>query len=140
MSSLYETIGGLTLPVDLTPVRADRTLTSLDNTLANAARIFPSIDPDVKFDADRMTYHFKSGYRYQFGHCKDPSDYVRYQGSEYTWIGFDELTAFLEEQYLNIILRLRTTDPVLGAKNEDGSDFTSGHARRMSVEELRSYL
>ncbi len=28
----------------------------------------------------------------------------------------------------------------MGAKNEDGSDFTSGHARRMSVEELRSYL
>jgi hypothetical protein len=28
--SLYETIGGLSLPVDLTPVRADRTLTSLD--------------------------------------------------------------------------------------------------------------
>ena len=28
----------------------------------------------------------------------------------------------------------------MGAKNEDGSYFTSEHARRMSVEELRAYL
>ena len=90
-----------------------RALTMLDETLARAARVFPQIDPGVRFDAQRLTYHFSSGYRYQFGHCFENDDWERYQSSQYTRILFDELVQFTETQYEQIRSRLRSSDPLL---------------------------
>lgn len=90
-----------------------RTRPMLETTLARAHRIFPSIDPKVRYDAERYIFRFSSGFRYQFGHCKDSSDWQQYLSNEYTIILFDELVQFEEEQYDQIITRLRSSDPVL---------------------------
>lgn len=90
-----------------------RELPMLEQTLARAHRIFPNIDPDVKYNSQNHTFTFKSGYRLQYGHCRDPDSWQIYFSNEYTHIGFDELVQFEEEQYEQITGRLRSTDPVL---------------------------
>lgn len=85
----------------------------LEQTIKRALRIFPSIDPGVRWDTNKSTFTFSSGFTYQFGHCKDPNDWELYQGIEFSHIGFDELTQFEEEQYDQICTRLRSSDPLL---------------------------
>lgn len=90
-----------------------RTMPMLRQTIVRSRRVFPLIDENVKWVAQEYTWEFTSGYRYQFGHCNDLDDWDQYMSAEYTWIGFDELTQFTEEQYDQIITRLRSTDPEL---------------------------
>lgn len=85
----------------------------LKQTMDRAARIFPSIDPGVRFDAEARMYTFSCGYKYQFAHCKDPNDWESFMSSEFSHISFDELNQFEEEQYDQISGRLRSSDPVL---------------------------
>ena len=44
-------------------------------------------------------------------HMQHENDKYSHQGKEYSFAGFDELTQFLEEQYLYIISRIRGTNP-----------------------------
>lgn len=90
-----------------------RTGATLDQTIAKTKREFPRIDPGAKWSESRLTWEFSSGYRYQFGHCKDPDDWENYMSNEYTHLAFDELTQFDKEQYDQISTRVRTSDRVL---------------------------
>lgn len=90
-----------------------RTMPMLLQTIARSHLYFPRMDPGAKYNGDNHMWTFSSGYRYQFGHCKDPNDWEQYFSNEYTWIGFDELVQFEMEQYDQISGRVRSTDPVL---------------------------
>ncbi len=85
----------------------------LKETIRRSKHIFPALDPGAKYNEQDAEWTFSSGYKYQFGHCKDPDDWGNYQSAEYDWIGFDELTQFEEEQYEQITTRLRSSDPLL---------------------------
>lgn len=90
-----------------------RQFPTLEQTIARSQRIFPSIDPKAKYDPQKHMWLFSSGYKFQFGHCKNDDDWSLYRSGEYTHIGYDELTEFTREQYDQISTRCRTTDPVL---------------------------
>lgn len=93
-----------------------REASMLSETIIRAKKLYKVVDRGGKWLADSSgggTFTFSSGYRVQFGHCKDPDDWEKYLGDELTWIGYDELTQFLEEQYAQINARLRTSDPLL---------------------------
>lgn len=90
-----------------------RTVKMLEQTIVKSFRIFPHVDPGAKFDKQKNTWLFSSGYRYQFGHCVDSNTWEDYMSFEFTAIFFDELIQFEEQQYQNIEGRLRSTDPVL---------------------------
>lgn len=90
-----------------------RTMPMIEQTIVRSHRIFPRLDPGARFDAQKHTWVFSSGYRYQFGHCKDPNDWEMYFSNEYSWVGFDELVQFTEEQYDQISGRVRSSDPIL---------------------------
>lgn len=90
-----------------------RTYPQVLPTIERTRRIFPQIDPKVKWYGSDNMWEFSSGYKFQFGHCKDPDDWENYFGHEYTIVQHDELVQFLEVQYDNIGSRLRTADPVL---------------------------
>lgn len=53
------------------------------------------------------TWEFPSGATLTFGYLQGPRDHFRYQGSEFQFVGFDELTQFKETQYLYLHSRLR---------------------------------
>lgn len=90
-----------------------RTNPMLQQTMVRAKRVFGAMDAGLRFDSDTKTYIFSCGFRYQFGHCQHSDDWDIYMSNEYTHISFDELVQFEEEQYSQIITRLRTSDPVL---------------------------
>jgi hypothetical protein len=75
--------------------------------------MFPLIDPDVDWNEKKSIFTFSSGFKFQFGHCKDRNDYNNYLGQQYTHIAFDELIEFMKKQYDFICSRNRTGDPVL---------------------------
>jgi predicted phage terminase large subunit-like protein len=60
---------------------------------------------DCKWDGDKVI--FPSGARIEFGYLDSFRDKYRYQGAEFQFIGFDELTQFPEEDYLYLFSRLR---------------------------------
>lgn len=82
-------------------------------TLERARTMFFRLDPDVVEDKANKIFRFKSGFKYQFSHCKESGDWQNFQSNQYTHIGYDELVQFEEEQYHQINTRLRCTDPVL---------------------------
>lgn len=90
-----------------------RTVRMLEQTIQRTHRIFPLIDPGAKWDTQKTTWTFSSGYKFQFGHCKDLDDWEGYMSSEYTHLAFDELVQFTQEQYDQIRTRVRCADPVL---------------------------
>ena len=90
-----------------------RTLPRLSETINRAHRIFPLIDPEVKWNEKNHIWTFSSGIKYEFGHCKDRTDYNNYLGKQYSYLGWDELVEFNKEQYDFISSRIRTGDRVL---------------------------
>ena len=90
-----------------------RTRPMLEPTIQALHRIIPQVDPGAKWNENKMTWTFRSGYRYQLGHCHDDNDWQNYLSFEFTHIGYDEAVQFTEEQYDQINTRLRSSDPIL---------------------------
>lgn len=59
-----------------------RTFPMLEQLIGKAKIAFERLDPGVHYDQQKHIFTFTSGYRYQFGHCKDPNDWQMYYGSE----------------------------------------------------------
>ena len=62
---------------------------------------------DAKWNDRDKTWIFPSGATLTFGYLDGPRDHIRYQGAEFQFVGFDELTQFLERQYAYLFSRLR---------------------------------
>lgn len=90
-----------------------RTMPELREIIDRNHREFRLIDPGVVWKQNDATWTFSCGYKYMVGHMEDAKDWMKYYGFEYTFIGWDELTTFTEEQYDQLDTRLRTKDPVL---------------------------
>lgn len=62
------------------------------------------------YSETRHRWIFPSGAMVDFGHMQRKDDRYKYQGSEYGFIGFDELTHFTEDQYLYLFSRCRAAE------------------------------
>lgn len=62
---------------------------------------------DAKWDEKAHTWRFPSGATLTFGYLEHEQDRYRYQGAEFQYVGFDELTQFTETQYRYLFSRLR---------------------------------
>lgn len=87
----------------------------LDETIGRVRRAYPQIvgEDGYHWNETKLLMTFSSGYKLQFGHCKDKNDYLGYFSWEFTLLIFDELVQFLEIQYEMLRSRVRTTDPIL---------------------------
>jgi predicted phage terminase large subunit-like protein len=61
----------------------------------------------AKWNSDTKTWLFPSGATLTFGYLDIQGDKYRYQSAEFSFIGFDELTQFPEQDYLYLFSRLR---------------------------------
>jgi predicted phage terminase large subunit-like protein len=61
----------------------------------------------AQWKQETKTWTFPSGATLAFGYLEIEKHKYRYQGSEYQFIGFDELTQFPESQYTYLFSRLR---------------------------------
>lgn len=61
-----------------------------------------------------MTLEAPSGSTLGFGHLEHEKDVYNFQGSQYAFIGYDELTHFSERQFFYMLSRLRSMSGVRG--------------------------
>lgn len=61
----------------------------------------------AKWNEQKKQWTFPSGATLTFGYLDTENDKYQFQGSEYQFIGFDELSQFSESQYLYLFSRLR---------------------------------
>lgn len=70
---------------------------------------------EVRWDANKHKFTFPSGATLSFGYLESERDLLNYQGPEFQFVGFDELTQFKESQYSYLFSRIR--------QNKDQSDI-----------------
>lgn len=67
---------------------------------------------DAKWNERDKTWTFPSGATLSFGYMETEKDRYRYQGAEFQFVGFDELTQFTLPQYTYLFSRLRRLEGV----------------------------
>lgn len=86
-----------------------KTFPQLQEIIDRCFKYYPMIDGIYR--ATEHRWYFPSGATVQLGHMQHENDKYNYQGKEYHFIGFDELTQFTETQYTYLFSRARSTDP-----------------------------
>ena len=88
-----------------------RTFPQLEELIDKSRRYYPKGFPGARYNDQKHLWIFPSGSKIQFGSMKDEKDMYNYQGFEYDFIGFDELTHFTEKQYMYLMSRNRPKGP-----------------------------
>lgn len=101
-----------------------RTFPELEKSLIKSSwDIYPIIGG--KYNEQKKTWRFPGGERVEFAHIEHEHDVHIYQGAEFQYIGFDELTSFTESQYLYLFSRCRSSKGIrcrLRAGTNPGND------------------
>lgn len=86
------------------------------------------------YNEAKRRWTFPSGAVIEFGYCESEKDIYRYQGAEYSFIGFDESTHFTEFPIRYILSRLRSVDPALNLRVRLASNPGNvGHATHKQI-------
>ena len=80
---------------------------ALPGALMDRFRTWVSNYDDVHWNANSYVATFPSGARISFGYLNNQNDYLRYKGSEFQFIGMDEVTEIRESDYRYMFSRLR---------------------------------
>lgn len=88
-----------------------RTYKQLQQIFDRCHMYYPLVSAGAYWLATEKRWHFPSGATIEFGHMQHEGDKYNYQGGEYNFVGFDELTQFSLSQYLYLFSRVRKADP-----------------------------
>ncbi|MDR2699295.1 MAG: phage terminase large subunit [Nitrososphaerota archaeon] len=80
---------------------------SLSGALMDRAKEWWCSHKNIHWNDVRHVFTFPSGAKIAFGYLETENDKFHYQGAEFQYIGFDELTQFSESQYRYLFSRLR---------------------------------
>jgi predicted phage terminase large subunit-like protein len=80
---------------------------SLPGALMDRFRTWIAPNDDIHWNNNSFIATFPSGARISFGYLNNQSDYLRYKGSEFQFIGMDEVTEIRESDYRYLFSRLR---------------------------------
>ena len=80
---------------------------SLPGALMDRFRSWMANYDDVHWNNNSFMATFPSGARISFGYLNNTGDYLRYKGSEFQFIGMDEVTEIRESDYRYLFSRLR---------------------------------
>jgi predicted phage terminase large subunit-like protein len=80
---------------------------ALPGALMDRFRGWVAINEDIHWNANSYVATFPSGARISFGYLNNTNDYLRYKGSEFQFIGMDEVTEIRESDYRYMFSRLR---------------------------------
>lgn len=87
-----------------------RTFPQLEELITKSNRFFPAAIAGAVYNASRHEWRFPSGARVLLRALDRDLDAYKYQGHEYQFVGFDELTHFTWFQYSYLMSRCRTSD------------------------------
>lgn len=80
---------------------------SLPGALMDRFKTWIDLYDDIHWNANSYVATFPSGARISFGYLNNTNDYLRYKGSEFQFIGMDEVTEIRESDYRYMFSRLR---------------------------------
>lgn len=86
-----------------------RSFPQLSTIIDRMRRLYPRAVPGAAWKETPKTWIFPSGAKIRLGHIQHEGDKYDYQGDEFQFVGFDELTHFTETQYLYLFSRCRRT-------------------------------
>lgn len=75
--------------------------------IIKSMRIYQKAYPEAKYNGSEHFWQFPSGAKIYFGSMPNSLSYLNYQGLSYSYIAFDELTHFTQEEYEYLISRNR---------------------------------
>lgn len=87
-----------------------RTMPDLEQPGALIPRSKDWLNGIAHWNDNKHRWTFTSGATLTFGHLQHEDDKLRYQGPEFQFVAFDELTQFTETQYAYLASRLRKPD------------------------------
>lgn len=88
-----------------------KTFPQLAELIDKSLNYYPRAFPGARYNASSHTWTFPSGAKIIFGSMHTPQAKLNYQGQAYDFIGFDELTHFLREEYMYLLSRNRPNGP-----------------------------
>lgn len=91
-----------------------RTFPQLQEIIDRCWHYYPQVGGVYR--ATEHRWYFQSGAHITLGHMQHSNDKYNYQGKEYHFVAFDELTQFTEGQYLYLHSRARSTVQELPAR------------------------
>jgi len=80
---------------------------SLPGALMDRFRTWSTLYDDIHWNNNSFVATFPSSARISFGYLNNTNDYLRYKGSEFQFIGMDEVTEIRESDYRYLFSRLR---------------------------------
>lgn len=90
-----------------------RSFPELRELITRSRDLYPVAFPGARFNKQEKAWQFPNGAVIEFGYLAQDDDVYRYQGQEYSYVGWDEVTHFSEFAYTYLLSRVRTTDPDL---------------------------
>ncbi len=75
--------------------------------IIKSIRIYSQAFPNAEYNGSEHYWRFPSGAKIYFGSMPNSTSYLNYQGLSYSYIAFDELTHFTQEEYEYMISRNR---------------------------------
>jgi predicted phage terminase large subunit-like protein len=75
----------------------------------SAVNLYKKVDPKLRVKVREQELIFRSGAKLRFGYLDTASDKYNYQGSEITFLGFDEIQQLNQDNVVYLLSRLRST-------------------------------
>ncbi len=89
-----------------------RTFPELRELIDRTRVIYPVAIPGAVFSESNREWTFPSGAKVEFGYLESEADRFRYQGRQFQYIGWDEMTQWATDTgYRYLLSRLRTVNP-----------------------------
>lgn len=104
-----------------------RTFPELSGAGGLIPRSFELFSAQARWSGHNHTWTWPSGATISFGHMQHEKDRFKYQGHQYAYIGFDEVTHFTQLQYLYLLSRARTMAGVPARLRAAGNPGNIGH-------------
>lgn len=83
----------------------------LADLIDKSLRYYPAAFPRAQYNESKHVWTFPSGAKIYFAAMQHEKDRYKYQGRNFDFIGFDELTHFTEKQYMYLFSRARPSGP-----------------------------
>ena len=81
-----------------------RTYPELEELISRSKLMYPENFPGCEFREGSKTWHFPSGATLRMRYLEREADASRYQGHQYSWIGWDELTQWASDAAYKMLM------------------------------------
>lgn len=92
-----------------------KTYKQLSELIDKSMKYYPRVFPGARYNGTDHCWRMPSGAKIYFGGMQYTKDKINYQGQQYDYIAFDELTHFTWDEYNYLFSRNRSSGPGLRA-------------------------